>query len=121
MFLSQVVEEQRPPSIKLKLEELSENEIASGQRMTRSLKELFEYSDKVDYTSFLTEEALSQHSPLSTSESLPSLASLELASNDEMALLDTQVCECPQQSIVHDMENVGDVEKLDDLLDEFFS
>ena len=97
----------------------SENEIELYA--SRPLKEFFEYSDEVDYASFLTDEALSSPSPPSNSESLPSLTCLELASDDEMEFLDTQVCEFPQQSIVYDMENVGDVEELDNLLENFFS
>lgn len=107
--------------MKLKLEELSENKITSGQCMTRSLKELFEYSDKVDYTSFLTEEALSQHSPPSTSETPPASPCLEVAGDNEMAFLHTQVRDLSQQSIIHDVEIIGDGEDLDGLLESFFS
>jgi len=38
---------QRPLNIKLKLQLLLTNEIASGERVKQSLKELFEYPDEV--------------------------------------------------------------------------
>ena len=121
MFLSQVVEEQRPPIMKLKLEVLSEDEIGSDEHARRSLKELFEYSDEVDYTLFLTEEALSQHSPPSTAASPRSLAELEPASDDSTALLNTQILDPPDQSIAYDAEHLADGKVVDDLWEDYFS
>lgn len=112
MFLSQVVEEQRPPSMRLKLKVLSKNEIGSGEHVRRSLKELFEYSDEVDYTSFLTEETLSQLSPPSTAAS---------PSDDSTALLVIQILDPPDQSIAYDAEHLGDEKKIHDLWEDFFS
>ena len=45
--------------MRLKLELLSENDIMSHKRVSRAMQDLFDYSDEVDYTSFLTDEALS--------------------------------------------------------------
>jgi hypothetical protein len=45
-MLKQVVEDQRLPSRKLKFEMLPETEIRSSEHASRSLKELFEYSDE---------------------------------------------------------------------------
>ena len=58
-FLLHVVEEQRPPNMRLKLELLSEDDMMSYKRVSRPMQDLFDYSDEVDYTSFLTDEALS--------------------------------------------------------------
>ena len=57
-FLLHVIKEQRPPNMKLKLELLSEDDIMSHKRASRPMQDLFDYSDEVDYTSFLTDEAL---------------------------------------------------------------
>jgi predicted solute-binding protein len=45
--------------MKLKLELLSENDMMSHKRVSPSMQDLFDYSDEVDYTLFLTDEALS--------------------------------------------------------------
>lgn len=45
--------------MKLKLELLSENDMMSYKWVSQAIKDLFDYSDEVDYTSFLTDEALS--------------------------------------------------------------
>ncbi|KAG4414645.1 hypothetical protein IFR04_012216 [Cadophora malorum] len=58
-FLVQVVEHQRVPGKKLKLETLSEQDMESRERAGGSLKDLFEFSDEINYTYFLTDEALS--------------------------------------------------------------
>ncbi|KAM0145508.1 hypothetical protein ACHAQE_011233 [Botrytis cinerea] len=62
-FLLHVVEEQHPPNMRLKLELLSENDMMSQKRVSRAMQDLFDYSDEVDYTSFLTDEALSSGPP----------------------------------------------------------
>jgi hypothetical protein len=68
-LLSPLIEDQCLPDQRLHLEMLTESQIASGEHTTRSLKELFEYSD--DYSSFLTEIA---RSDLSTETSTDALA-----------------------------------------------
>jgi hypothetical protein len=45
------------------LEVLSEDQIRSGELGIQSLKELLEYSDDVNYASYLTDGALSDASP----------------------------------------------------------
>jgi hypothetical protein len=118
-FLSQVVEDQRLLSNKLKLEMWSENEIGSHASM--SLKESFEYSDEVDYPSFLTDEALSPPSPPGTAASPRSLTDLEPAGDDSTVLLDTQILDPPDQSIADDAEHLGDGKQIDGLWEDFFS
>ena len=56
-LLSPLIEDQCLPDQRLQLEMLTESQITSGEHTTRSLKELFEYSD--DYSSFLSEIARS--------------------------------------------------------------
>jgi len=56
-LLSPLIEDQCLPDQRLQLETLTNSQIASREHTTRSLKELFEYSD--DYSSFLTEIARS--------------------------------------------------------------
>ncbi|KAH8663692.1 hypothetical protein BGZ60DRAFT_73790 [Tricladium varicosporioides] len=114
-FLLQVVEEQRPPIMKMTLEGLSEHEIGSGEHARRSLKELFEYSDEVDYTLFLTEGT---HSPPSTAASPRSLPELEPASGDSTTLPDAQIFD---QSITYDAEYLADGKAADDLWEDYFS
>jgi len=45
--------------MRLKLELLSENDILSHKHESRAIQDLFDYSDEVDYTLFLSDEALS--------------------------------------------------------------
>ena len=73
-LLSPLIEGCCLPDWKLKLEILSESQITSGENETRSLRELFEFTD--DCLSFLTEEALSDRSPLDTEASPDRLVSL---------------------------------------------
>src|SRR2546421_70470 len=54
-LLSPLIEDQCLPDQRLKLEMLSESQIASGELATQSLKELFELSDDCLY--FLTDAA----------------------------------------------------------------
>jgi hypothetical protein len=68
-LLSLLIEDQCLPDQRLQLEILTESQITSREHTTRSLKELFEYSD--DYSSFLTEIA----SNLSAKASTDALAS----------------------------------------------
>lgn len=121
MFLSQVVGEQRLPIMKLKLKVLSGDKIESDEHVRGSLKELFEYSNEVDYMLFLTEKAPSQHSPPSTAASPCFLAELEPASNKSKALLDTQILDPPDQSIAYDAEHLKDRKVVDDLWGDYFS
>ncbi|CZR50576.1 uncharacterized protein PAC_00450 [Phialocephala subalpina] len=79
-LLSQVVKYQRLPDKKLKLEMWSEDEI--GSHASGSLNELFEYSDEVDYRSFLTDEALSPPSSPGTAASRRFLTDCEPAGDD---------------------------------------
>ncbi|KAH8772419.1 hypothetical protein F5882DRAFT_381432 [Hyaloscypha sp. PMI_1271] len=72
-LLSPLIEDQCLPAQRLQLEILTESQIASGEHTTRSLKELFEYSD--DYSSFLIEIARSDLSQPNTEVSTDPLAS----------------------------------------------
>jgi hypothetical protein len=74
-LLSPLIEDQCLPDQRLQLEMLTKSQIGSGEHTTRSLKELFEYSD--NYSSFLTEVARSEISQSTTEASLSPLASLE--------------------------------------------
>jgi hypothetical protein len=69
-LLSPLIEDQCLPDQRLLLEMLTKSQITSGEHITRSLKELFEYSN--DYSSFLTEIA---HPDPSTEASTDALAS----------------------------------------------
>jgi hypothetical protein len=71
---------------RLKLEKLSESQIASGEHASRSLKELFEYSDDY-YTSFLAEEALSAFYQPTTEASPYPLVDLEKQADSSTVLL----------------------------------
>ncbi len=66
-----LVKDQCLPDRRLELEMLTESQIASGELATRSLEELFKYSD--NYSSFLTEIARSDHSPPITEASPDSI------------------------------------------------
>jgi hypothetical protein len=79
-LLLQVVKYQRLPDKKLKLEMWSEYEI--GSHASSSLDELFEYSDEVDYRSFLTDEALSPPSSPGAAPSQRFLTDCEPAGDD---------------------------------------
>lgn len=57
-----------------------------GSHASRPLKELFEYSDEVDYASFLTNEALSLPSLPGIAASPRSLTDLEPADDDSRYL-----------------------------------
>ena len=59
------------------LEVLSEDQIRSGELAIQSLKELFEYSDDVNYASYLTDGALSEPSEPSSDALLDPLVDLE--------------------------------------------
>ncbi|KAL5322924.1 hypothetical protein ACEPPN_010904 [Leptodophora sp. 'Broadleaf-Isolate-01'] len=72
-LLSPLIEDQCLPDQRLQLEMLTESQIVSGEHTTRSLKELFEYSD--DYSSFLTNIARSDLSQPNTEVSTDPLAS----------------------------------------------
>ncbi len=74
------------PNRRLKLEMLSESQIASGEHGSRSLKELFKYSED-DYSSFLTEEALCDFSQSSTEASPYPLVDLEKQADSSTILL----------------------------------
>jgi hypothetical protein len=100
MFLSKIIKDQCLPSKKLKLETWSENDIASN--VSRSLKELFEYSDEIDYPSFLTDEALSAFPPPSTA------ADVQPAGIDTTASSDAHAYGPLDQNIAHDVEYLGD-------------
>ena len=65
-----MIEDQRLPGRRLKLELLSESEITSGEHTVQSLKELLKYSDDDDITCFLTESDLSDY-PQSGTEASP--------------------------------------------------
>lgn len=70
-FLSVLIENRCLPSQRLILEVLSENQIASGEHASRSLKELFKYAG--GHTYFLTEKTISEFSQFSIKASLRSL------------------------------------------------
>ncbi|CZR66024.1 uncharacterized protein PAC_15924 [Phialocephala subalpina] len=59
-FLSALIEGQCLPKRTLTLEMLTEAQIRSGELEIRPLRELLEYSDDVNYASYLTDEALSE-------------------------------------------------------------
>jgi len=85
-LLPALIEDRCLPSQRLKLEILSESQITSGEHASRSLRELLEYADD-DYTSFLTEEALSEFSWSSTEASLYPLVDLEKQADGNPASL----------------------------------
>lgn len=74
-----LIEDQSLPKRTLVLETLSEGQIRSGELAIRSLKELLEYSDEVNYASYLTDEALSE---LSQSDSDALLVDSENQTNN---------------------------------------
>lgn len=85
------------PRKKLKLEMLSEHGIESRERAGGSLKDLFEFSDEIDYTSFLTDEALSPlYSPGPVTPAC-SFTTSEPTGDDNSVLLDTHVFGSPNQ------------------------
>jgi hypothetical protein len=73
-LLSPLIEGCCLPDQRLKLETLSESQIAFGEHETYSLKELFEFTDEC--SSFLTEEALSDLPQPNTEASIHPLVSL---------------------------------------------
>ncbi|KAL2063215.1 hypothetical protein VTL71DRAFT_5019 [Oculimacula yallundae] len=104
-FLVQVVEDQGVPSNKLKLETLSEHDMESRERAGGSLKDLFEFSDEINYTSFLADEALSPLYP---------------PSPETPACFDTHIFDSPDQSILNDAEYLGDGKSMERFDGDFF-
>lgn len=87
---------------------LSEHDIESREWTGGSLKDLFKFSDKIDYTSFLTDEALSPLFPPSPVTPACSFTTSELAGDDSSVLLDTFVFDSPNRSTLYDAEHLGD-------------
>jgi hypothetical protein len=83
-LLSGLIEDQFLPSRTLMLEVLSESQIRSGELAVKSLKELLEYSDDVNYTSYLTDEALSKLS--GPSSAVSPLCPVDLENTDSSGL-----------------------------------
>ncbi|XMA19902.1 hypothetical protein WAI453_012693 [Rhynchosporium graminicola] len=120
-FLVQVVEDQRVPSKRLKLEMLSEHDMESrGGGKVGRCKICFEFSDEIDYTSFLTDEALSPlHSP-SPETPACSLPRWEPAGYDSSVLLDTNAFDYPNQTILYNAEHLGDTKNMERFNGDFF-
>ena len=114
-----VVEDQRVPSKKLKLETLSEQDMKSRERAGGSLKDLFEFSDEVDYTSFLTDEALSPLYPSSPVTPTCSFTTSEPA-GDDMVVLDTHLSGSPGRGTLCDAERLGDGKSMERFDEDFF-
>lgn len=70
---------------------LSKHDIESRERAGGSLKDLFKFFNKVDYTSFLINEALSLLYLLSPVTPACSFITSEQAGDDSSVLLDTHV------------------------------
>ena len=101
----------------LELEIWSEDEV--GSHASTSLKELFEYSNKVDFTLFLTDETPSPPSVPSLVGSPQSLADVEPASDDSIVLVDMYIFDPPDQSTAYDAEHLGDGKRINNLWEDF--
>jgi len=108
------------PSKKLKLETLSEHDMESRERPGGSLKDLFEFSDEINYTSFLTDEALSPLYPPSPVTPACSFTMSEPAGDDSSVLLATHVFDSPDQSILFDAEHLGGGKSMARFDEDFF-
>lgn len=106
------------PSKKLKIETLSEQDMESRERAGGSLKDLFEFSDEVDYTSFLTDEALSPLYPSSPVTPTCSFTTSEPA-GDDMVVLDTHVSGSPGRGTLY-AERLGDEKSMERFDEDFF-
>jgi hypothetical protein len=118
-LLLQLIEQQYLPDRKLMLKKWSESEIRSGEHASRSLKDLFEYSDEKDYTSFLTSQATPGFSPPDTELSPQSFDDSEEA-DDSIALLEPRILDLTDPCIVYS-DLVGDRKEMDNFGEDFFS
>jgi hypothetical protein len=113
-LLLQLIEQQCLPDRKLMLKKWSESEIRSGEHASRSLKNLFEYLDKEDYTSFLTKQATPGFSPPDTELSPQSFDDSEEA--DDIAFLEPRILDLTDPCIVYS----EDGKEMDNFREDFF-
>jgi hypothetical protein len=100
------------------LEKWSKSEIRSSEHVSRSLKDLFEYSDNEDYISFLTKQATPGFSLPNTELSLSFNNSKE--ADDSIALLEPRILDLTNPYIVYS-NLVGDGKEMDNFGEDFFS
>ncbi|KAG9241125.1 hypothetical protein BJ878DRAFT_558874 [Calycina marina] len=105
---------------KLTLEVLSEHDMESRAQAGGSLQDLYEFSDKINYTSFLTDDALSTLYPPSPETPACSVARWQPAGDDTSVLLDTHVYDSPDQSIPYDAEHLEGGKSMERFNEDFF-
>ncbi len=101
------------------LETWSESEIGSREHISRSLKDLFEYSDKEDYMSFLTNQATPRLS-LSDNELLLQSFNDSEETDNSIALLEPCILDLTDLDIVYS-DLIGDEKEMDNFEEDFFS
>ena len=101
------------------LKKWSKSEIRSREHVSRSLKDLFKYSDKEDYISFLTKQATPGFSPPDTELSPQSFDDSKEA-DDSIALLEPRILDLTDPCIAYS-DLVGDGKEMDNFGEDFFS